>query len=253
MATYAYDKLGFKNMLIIDDVTTFGKGVADNFQKKWEELGGTVADRVGAPPDTTDFNGIISAAKAKNPDAVYYGGVVTSGAGLLLKQMRQQGMNVPFTGPDGIVNGAGDAEGSLILIAGKDAAAGSWGTVAAIGDFPAKAEFTAAFEAHFANDADFKTPGAYSGPAHACATVILESLRNFLESNPDADQAAIREGTRAWAADPSHSFETVLGTTSFDENGDTKVPFISYYNVDPAAKNGVGDWIFKEQLSFGAE
>ena len=132
-------------MLIVDDVTTFGKGVADNFQKKWEELGGTVADRVGAPPDTTDFNGIITAAKAKNPDGVYYGGVVTSGAGLLLKQMRQQGLNIPFTGPDGIVNGPGDAEGSLIQIAGKDNAAGSYGTIAAIGDFPGKADFEAAY------------------------------------------------------------------------------------------------------------
>jgi branched-chain amino acid transport system substrate-binding protein len=253
MAVYAYKNLGLKNMLIVDDVTTFGKGVADTFQQKWEELGGTVADRVGAPPDTTDFNGIISAAKAKNPDGVYYGGVVTSGAGLLLKQMRQQGLNIPFTGPDGIVNGAGDAEGSLIQIAGKDAAAGSWGTIAAIGDFPGKADFTAQFEEHFKNDATFNTPGSYSGPAYACATIILDSLTEFLKANPDADQAAIREGVRAWATDTSHTFDTVLGTESFDKNGDTTLPFISYYTVDPAAKGGVGDWVFKEQLDFSKQ
>jgi len=253
MATYAFEKLGLKNLLIVDDVTTFGKGVADNFQKKWEELGGTVADRVGAGPDTTDFNGIITAAKGKNPDGVYYGGVVTSGAGLLLKQMRQQGLNIPFTGPDGIVNGPGDAEGSLIGIAGKDNAAGSYGTLAAIGDFPGKADFTAAFEEHFKGDADFNTPGAYSGPAYACATVILKSLEEFLKASPDADQAAIREGVRAWASDPSHSFETVLGTESFDANGDTTLPFISFFTVDPAAKDGIGDWVFKEQINFGSQ
>lgn len=253
MATYAFENLGLKNMLIVDDVTTFGKGVADNFQKKWEELGGAVADRVGAPPDTTDFNGIITAAKAKNPDGVYYGGVVTSGAGLLLKQMRQQGLDIPFTGPDGIVNGPGDAEGSLIGIAGKENAAGSYGTIAAIGDFPGRAEFEAAFAERFKNDADFNKAGAYSGPAHACATVILTSLTEFLKTSPDADQKAIREGVRAWASDPSHSFETVLGAESFDANGDTKLPFISFFTVDPAAKGGVGDWIFKEQISFGAK
>jgi len=253
MATYAFEKLGLKNLLIVDDVTTFGKGVADNFQQKWEELGGTVADRVGAGPDTTDFNGIITAAKGKNPDGVYYGGVVTSGAGLLLKQMRQQGLNIPFTGPDGIVNGPGDAEGSLIGIAGKDNAAGSYGTLAAIGDFPGKADFTAAFEEHFKGDADFNTPGAYSGPAYACATVILKSLEEFLKASPDADQAAIREGVRAWASDPSHSFETVLGTESFDANGDTTLPFISFFTVDPAAKDGIGDWVFKEQINFGSQ
>lgn len=253
MAVYAFEKLGLKNMLIVDDVTTFGKGVADNFQKKWEELGGAVADRIGAPPDTTDFNGIITAAKGKNPDGVYYGGVVTSGAGLLLKQMRQQGLDIPFTGPDGIVNGPGDAEGSLIGIAGKDNAAGSYGTIAAIGDFPGKADFEAAYAEAFKNDADFKTAGAYSGPANACATIILKSLEEFLKATPDADQAAIREGVRAYAVDPSHSFDTVLGAESFDENGDTKLPFISFYTVDPAAKDGVGDWVFKEQIDFGTK
>ena len=121
MAIYAYNTLGLKNMLVVDDVTTFGKGVADNFQKKFESLGGKVT-RVGAGKDTTDFNSIITNAKASNPDGVYYGGVVTSGGGLLLKQLRQQGLTIPFTGPDGIVNGAGDAKGSLIQIAGAKAA-----------------------------------------------------------------------------------------------------------------------------------
>jgi branched-chain amino acid transport system substrate-binding protein len=251
MAVYAYNTLGLKNLLIVDDVTTFGKGVADTFQAKFEELGGTVTDRVGAGADTTDFNAIITAAKAKNPDGVYYGGVVTSGGGLLLKQMRQQDLTVPFLGPDGIVNGNGDAEGSLINIAGKDAAANSYGTVAAIGDFPAKAEFDKNFAEHFKADKEFNTPGAYSGPAYACATVILKSLEAFLKGNASADQAAIREGTRAYAADPSHTFETVLGTTSFDKNGDTTQPFISFYVVDPAAPNN-GDWIFKEQQDFSA-
>jgi branched-chain amino acid transport system substrate-binding protein len=252
MAIYDYNTLGLKNLLVVDDVTTFGKGVADNFQKKFESLGGTVI-RVGADKDTTDFNSIITNAKTKNPDGVYYGGVVTSGGGLLLKQLRQQGLTIPFTGPDGIVNGAGDAKGSLIQIAGAKAADNSYGTLAAIGDFPGKADFKAAFEEHFKADSEFNTPGAYSGPAYACTTVVLDSLKAFLEATPSADQAAIREGVRAYASDPSHSFDTVLGKESFDKNGDTTQPFISFYKVDPAAKGGVGDWVFKEQQNFAAK
>jgi branched-chain amino acid transport system substrate-binding protein len=252
MAVYAYNTLGLKNILVIHDVTTFGQGVAETFRDEFAKLGGTVADFVGADPSTTDFNAIVTAGMTKDPDGVYYGGVVTSGAGLLLKQMRQQGMDVPFLGPDGIVNGNGEAEGSLIKIAGKDAAANSYGTIAAIGDFPAKAEFDAAYIEHFKDDAEFKTPGAYSGPGYACATVVLKSLEEFLKANASADQAAIREGVRAWATDPSHTFETVLGTTSFDANGDTTQPFISFYVTDPTAPKG-GDWVFKEQQNFGAQ
>ena len=253
MSVYAFNNLKLKNILVIDDVTTFGKGVADNFEKKFKELGGTIADRVGADKNTTDFNGIITAAKPKNPDAVYYGGVVTSGAGLLLKQLRQQGLTIPFLGPDGIVNGDGNAQGSLIKIAGAEASANSYGTIAAIGDFPAKKDFDAQYTEHFKNDQDFKTPGSYSGPGYACATVILKSLEEFLKTNANADQKAIREGVRAYAADPSHIFDTVLGKTSFDKNGDNTQKFISFYVTDPKAKNGVGDWIFKEQQDFGGQ
>jgi branched-chain amino acid transport system substrate-binding protein len=252
MAIYDYNTLKLKNLLVVDDVTTFGKGVADNFQKKFESLGGTVI-RVGAGKDTTDFNPIITDAKTKNPDGVYYGGVVTSGGGLLLKQLRQQGLTIPFTGPDGIVNGAGDAKGSLIQIAGAQAADNSYGTLAAIGDFPGKADFATAYTEHFKADTDFNTPGAYSGPAYACTTVILDSLKAVLVANASADQAAIREGIRAYASDPSHSFDTVLGKESFDKNGDTTQPFISFYKSDPTAKGGVGDWVFKEQLNFAAK
>jgi branched-chain amino acid transport system substrate-binding protein len=250
-AQYAYETLGLTNLIVIDDVTTFGTGVADNFQARFEELGGTVSYREGAPPDTTDFNGIITNFPA-DAQGLYYGGVVTSGGGLLLKQLRQQGLTFPFLGPDGIVNGSGNAPGSLIQIAGVDAANGSYGTVAAIGDFPAKAQFNDDYTAQFGEDATFNVPGAYSGPGHACATVILESLKAFLAENPDADVAAIREGVRAYAAEPMHTFETVLGTTSFDENGDNTQKFISFYVVDPAAADGAGDWVFKEQQDFGA-
>ncbi len=65
--------------------------------------------------------------------------------------------------------------------------------------------------------------------------MILKSLEEALKTNP-ADQAAIREAVRAYATDPTHTFETVLGTTSFDANGDTTQPFISFYTTDPAAR-----------------
>jgi len=111
----------------------------------------------------------------------------------------------------------------------------------------------AAFADHFKADADFKVAGSYSGPAYACATVILDSLKATLDANASADQAAIREGVRAYASDPTHKFETVLGTESFDKNGDTTQPFISFYKTDPTAKGGVGDWVFKEQQNFAAK
>jgi branched-chain amino acid transport system substrate-binding protein len=255
MADYAYTDLGLRNLAVIDDVTTFGYGVADNFAKRFELLGGKVGYREGATSDTTDFNGIITNFP-EDLDGVYYGGVVTSGGGLLLKQMRNQGLTVPFLGPDGIKNGSGADKGSLINIAGAAAANGSYATVATIGDFaavglgPRRDEFDTAYKAQFKDAPDFQTPGAYSAAAYACATVILESLKAALDANP-ADLAAIREGVRAYATDTTHTFDTVLGETSFDQNGDVAQPYISWYQVDPTAQGGVGDWVFIKQQGFG--
>lgn len=250
-AAYAFTDLGKKNALIIDDQTTFGKGVADNFQKEFERLGGTVAQRVGADKSTTDFVPILTAAKDKNPDVVYYGGVTTSGGGLLRKQMPQVGMgDLPFVGPDGIVDGSGEATGSFVNIAGA-AAENSYGTIAAIGDFAGKADFDARYAEHYKADADFKTAGAYSGPAYACAQVILKSLEEFLKANASADAKAIREGVRAYATNPANSFDSVVGKISFDAEGDNTAKFISFYKTDMSANGGKGNWIFEKQQDFG--
>jgi branched-chain amino acid transport system substrate-binding protein len=250
MADYAFKNLNIKKILVVNDVTTFGKGVADNFAKEFQKVGGTVVDNVGAGVDTTDFVPIITNAKTKSPEAIYYGGVVTSGAGLLLKQMSQQGLNVPFLGPDGIKNGSGEEQGSLIQIAGSQESKSAYATVAAIGDFPAKKDFDARFIEHFKGDSEFKEPGAYSGPAYACAQVILKSIEEAAKSSND--MASLREATRAYAASGA-SFDTVLGKVTFDKNGDTSQKIISFYKVDPSAKNGKGDWVFVEQQDFGGK
>jgi ABC-type branched-subunit amino acid transport system substrate-binding protein len=168
----------------------------------------------------------------------------------MAKQTEQAGLAVPIVGPDGIQDGSGEVASSFISIAGSGAK-DAHSTVAAIGDFPTKADFDARYQAAFANDADFKTPGAYSGPAYACAQVILKSLEEAAKTA--TDMKSLREGVRAYATTTSNTFETVLGQTSFDENGDNKQKFISFYKVDPAAAGGKGAWVFVKQQDFGAE
>jgi branched-chain amino acid transport system substrate-binding protein len=250
-ASYAYNDLGLRNMLIVDDTTTFGEGVADNFQAEFERLGGTTAQRVGAQPTTTDFIPILTAAVDLEIDGVYYGGVTSSGGGLMRKQMPQAGLGeLPLVGPDGIQDGSGSAPTSFIGIA-QEAAANSFSTIAAIGDFPGKTEFEAAYAARFANDAEFKTAGPYSGPAYACTQVITESIRAALAAGVDpADSAAFREAVRAHALSGAE-FTTVVGEISFDENGDNTSKFISFYRVDMAGDNGNGAWVFEKQQDFG--
>ena len=58
--------------------------------------------------------------------------------------------------------------------------------------------------------------------------------------------AALREKVRAYIATTGTSYDTVLGTLSFDANGDTSQHTISYYKYDATAK----DWVFFKQRDF---
>lgn len=244
-ASRAYE-LG-KKAYIIDDTETFGKGVADVFQEEYTKLGGTIIKRDGAPKSTTDYTPLLTAVKGKNPEVVYFGGTTPTGGGLLRKQMAQAGMgDVPFVGPDGIVDGPGGQEGAFITIAGKDAAANSYGTIAAIHDIPNPKAFSDAYKAEFGKD-----PGAYSAPAYACAQVIIKAIETSAAGA--SDPKALREAVRAYVTTPANKFDTVLGSLSFDENGDSSQKIISFYKADPAAAGGKGDWVFEKQQDFAAK
>jgi len=238
-ARYILQNLNIKTVYIVDSTDTFGKGIADNFQKYFEANGGTVVARDGAPKGTTDYTALLTAAKAKNPGAMYFGGVTADGGARLLKQAVQVGLVVPFVGPDGIYDGSAATKDSFLNLTGDDAKM-AYATAAAVGDFPGRAEFAAKFKAAYGTD-----PTGYSATGYACAQVILDALKR---AGPTATSVAdLREKLRAATVDTSVTYTSVIGQFKFDANGDTSQKIISFYAYDPTAK----DWTFKEQLDFG--
>src|SRR6476620_2022763 len=102
LALYAADGLKLKKVAIIDDRTAYGQGVAEVFKKTAQSKGMQVVDEQFTNDKATDFMSILTAIKAKNPDAIFYGGMDPQ-AGPMLRQMEQLGMtNVKFFGGDGI-------------------------------------------------------------------------------------------------------------------------------------------------------
>ncbi len=102
LALYAADVLKLKKVAVIDDRTAYGQGVADVFAKTAKAKGMQVVDTQFTNDKATDFMAILTAVKAKGPDAIFYGGMDPQ-AGPMLRQMEQLGMsNVKFFGGDGI-------------------------------------------------------------------------------------------------------------------------------------------------------
>jgi branched-chain amino acid transport system substrate-binding protein len=235
-ADIAYTVAGAKSAYVVDDTETYGKGLADVFATSFTALGGTIVGHDGAGPNQqSDFTALLTAAKAKNPQFVYFGGVTATGGGLLRKQMVDLGMgSIPFGGGDGISDGSAATPSSFLNVAGPDGDVNSYMTVAAIHDIPNAAKFAADYKAKFGVE-----PGAYSASGYACAQIYLQAL---------AAVGSDREKVRAYVTDPTSKFNTILGTVSFDANGDTTQRIISYYKFDPTTK----DWAFFKQKDFGA-
>jgi branched-chain amino acid transport system substrate-binding protein len=218
-ADYAFKNLKAKKAAILDDQETYGKGIADEFEKEFKRLGGTVVSHDGIPKGTQDFHAILTAIKAKKPDLLFFGGVTTTGGGLVRKQMKDVGLSIPYEGGDGIV------EDEFLKVAGDDAN-GSYGTVAAENaeKLPTAQGFIKGYKAKFNSD-----PGAYSANGYVAAKIIIDAVKAV---GPD------RAKVRAHVANLKN-YKSIIGTFSFDKNGDTTNKIISVYVV----KNGKWEWL----------
>ncbi len=103
MAKFAFENLKKRKMaIIIDNSSDYSKGLSKVFKKKFKELGGAlVSDEDFAYiQKDTDFRSLLRKIKRTKPDAIFLPGYYTE-VGLILKQARQMGMNMPFLGGDG--------------------------------------------------------------------------------------------------------------------------------------------------------
>jgi len=228
-ADYAFNKLGLKKVYILDDTETYGKGIADNFEKQFKKDGGEVLGHEGVPKGTTDYSSILTKVSSLKPDFIYYGGTSSNNIPLARKQMKSAGLTIPLMGGDGIV----DKE--FVDVSGAEGE-GSYGTVAAVNvtTLPEAKQFIEDYKA-----AGFKEEmGAYSGPGYETASIAIDAIKRATGK----DRAAVCD-----ALSKTKDFKGVLGTTSFDENGDTTNKVISFYEV----KNG--KWEFVDQLKFEAK
>ncbi len=117
-------KRGIKSVSVIDDKTEYGQGLAEEFRKEFEKLGGKVLSYDSIAVGTRDFKSLLTKVKSLNPQAIYFGGVYVEGS-LLTKQADEVGLTVPFVGGDGLftqnyINVAGNSsEGDIVTFIGE--------------------------------------------------------------------------------------------------------------------------------------
>lgn len=204
---YIAQNLKGKKVAVVHDKTPYGKGLADETKKAMNAAGVTEVLYEGINPGEKDYSALVSKLKAANTDILYYGGLHTE-AGLLVRQMRDQGMQTVLFSGDGIT----DKE--YWTIAGPGAA----GTLMTFGpdprNNPAAADAVAAFKAKGID------PEGYVLYTYAAGQVFQQAA----EATKSTDSKKIADYIHSGA-----TFKTVLGDLTFDKKGDrTSLDYVLY-------------------------
>ncbi len=99
MAKYAY-KNAHRNVAIVAEQTEYAQGLSTVFKKSFEEAGGKVVLNETYPPGETDFRTVAAKVKEAGADAIYPVPQTPAAGGLIMKQLREAGIAVPFFGTD---------------------------------------------------------------------------------------------------------------------------------------------------------
>lgn len=225
-AESAFTEFGFKTAVVIDDSTPYGEGLAAEFAKKFEELGGKVLFTEKTADKDTDFNALVTKIKGEGPDVVYYGGIYNAGA-LLSKQMSDAGVECPMMGGDGLY------DGEYINLGGATQVEGDYCTSVGlpVADLPKGQEFSDAYKAEYPND----EIAAYDAYSYDAANVIIEAIIKVAQEQGAENITSPAARDAIIAAVAATSMEGVTGAVAFDENGDTTNKAITTYQVEKGA------------------
>ncbi|MGC2083970.1 MAG: branched-chain amino acid ABC transporter substrate-binding protein [Bradyrhizobium sp.] len=198
-AAYIAKNFKGKNIAILNDKTTYGKGLADETKKALNKAGVTEKLYESYNKGDKDFNAIVSRLKRENIDLVYVGGYHQE-AGLILRQMRDQGMKTILMAGDAM------ADKEFASITGP---AGE-GTLFTFGPDPRKKPTAAAIVEKFkAKNID---PEGYTLYTYAAIQVWSQAAKKAGTTDPKKVMDVIKAG----------SWDTVIGKLEYDAKGDIK-------------------------------
>ncbi len=214
-------QLKAKRVAVIHDKDTYGQGLADATKARLNSHGVKEVLYEGITRGDKDFNSLVTKMKGLKVDAIYFGGIHTE-AGLIVRQVREQGLKATFISGDGIVTSefasiAGPATNGVMMTFGADPR-----------NLPGAVDVVKQFR-----DSGYE-PEAYTLYSYTTMQVIAKALEN---NDLTRDGAKLAEYIKA------NSFDTVMGKKEFDSKGDLKV---TDYVVYKWAPSGGGKYDYKE-------
>ncbi len=195
-----------RKVAILHDNTAYGKGLADETKKAMNKAGAKEAMYSAYVPGERDYSALVSRMKQAGIELIYVGGYHTE-TGLILKQAKQQGMNVSVMGGDALVTN------EFWQVTGADGD----GTLMTFASDPRRRPTAAAVVKEFT---DKKIdPEGYVLYAYAA----IQEWAQAAEKAKTTDAKKVAEVLRAG------TWDTVLGPISYDKKGDVTVSDYVFY------------------------
>ncbi|KJE27738.1 receptor ligand binding region family protein [Geobacillus kaustophilus] len=201
-AKFALNDLKVKNAaVLIDSSSDYSKGLAASFKDAFTQGGGKIVAEEAYVAKDTDFRATLTRIKSKNPEFIFLPGYYEE-VGLIVKQARELGLNVPIMGGDGW-----DSP-KLVEIAGKDALNNTYITNHySSGDpDPKIQEFVKAFKAKYN-----KAPDAFNALGYDTAYFLADAIKRAGSADPVKIKDALAQ---------TKDLQLVSGTLTLNEHHD---------------------------------
>jgi branched-chain amino acid transport system substrate-binding protein len=218
-ALYAKE-LGLKKVFVLNDSETYGQGIANLFVQYAEKQGITILGNQKWDKKASSYESIASRIKAAGADGVFLGGIVCNNGGKLIKDLRAGlGADVTIIGPDGwtpisaTIEGAGASANNMYISQPgipTDQLTGNG------------KEFVDAFKAETGKE----TVDPYTAYAGQAAEVLLDAI----DRAGGDDRAKISEELFNTSVQ-----DGILGDFQIDENGDTTLGTVTFFQVKDGA------------------
>jgi branched-chain amino acid transport system substrate-binding protein len=215
---YLAKNFGDKNIAIIDDKTAYGKGLADEVKKALNLAGVQEVLNESYTAGEKDYSALVSKLKQAAVAALFIGGYHTE-AGLILRQMRDQGMDTVLMGGDALVT---QEYWSITGRAGE-------GTLMTFSPDPRQNPAAADVVARL-KDKGIEPEG-----------YVLYTYAAIQAWKDAAEKAGTTDAPEVVKALNGNAFDTVIGKFHFDDKGDPNLPPYAVYRWSDGAYEQIED------------
>lgn len=175
MANFATKSLHAKTAaMYIDNSSDYAKGLGQFFKETFVKSGGVIVSEESYLQKDTDFKATLTKIKAKNPDVIFAPGYYQE-VGMIVKQARELGVNVPFLGGDGWDSA------KLPEIAGPQALNNTFFSnhYSPDDNSPAVKTFVEAYKKEYG-----QTPDAFAALSYDATMMVIEAMKRANSADP---------------------------------------------------------------------